>query len=293
MGLLEGKVAVITGSTRGLGRGIAEAFTREGASVVIAGRTTAAVEHALEILRQQGREHVSGLATDVASLEQAKALAEHALRTFGRIDIWINNAGMSATYGPTIAIDPVTFENVLQTNIIGTYHGSLVALHYFKKQGVQGKLINLMGAGDRKPIANQNAYASSKTWVRTFTLALAKEMQGTGISVHAINPGLVNTDLIRKVDAIKGYEKSFKAFSVIIRLWANPPAVPAQRIVQLASSATDGKSGLEVHVLGLQQQLRGALKELRRIVTRQPAPDTSIDITLVPPFDLFHADSQR
>jgi NAD(P)-dependent dehydrogenase (short-subunit alcohol dehydrogenase family) len=105
MGVLEGKVAVITGSGRGLGLAIAQAYAREGAAVVLASRSSVALAEAAAALERQGA-RVSWHATDVGDLEQVKALAEHAVKTFGKIDIWVNNAGYGGVYGPTAAIDP-------------------------------------------------------------------------------------------------------------------------------------------------------------------------------------------
>jgi glucose 1-dehydrogenase len=282
MGVLEGKVAVITGSGRGLGLAIAQAYAREGAAVVLASRSSAALQEAAEALERQGA-RASWQVTDVGDLEQIKALADHAVKMFGKIDIWVNNAGYGGVYGPTAAIDPEDFERVTRTNIFGEYYGSWVALQHFLVQGTGGKLINLLGRGDTTPVPLQNAYASSKAWVRNFTLALAKEYKKTGIGIYAFQPGLVETDLLRRVSVVQGYEKKLKIFSTIIRIWANPPSVPAEKAVWLASAATNGKTGLEVHVLTPGKQIAGLLRELRRLVQRQPPRDTSLKLTIIAP----------
>ena len=93
MGVLEGKVAVITGSSHGLGLAIAQAFAREGAAVVLAARSETSLNRAVDALTQQGLQ-ASGLPTDVGDLSQVQALADHAIRKFGKIDIWVNNAGI-------------------------------------------------------------------------------------------------------------------------------------------------------------------------------------------------------
>ena len=282
MGVLDGRVAVITGSSRGLGLAIAQAYAREGAVVVLASRSSAALAEAAEALERQGA-RASWQVTDVGELEQVKALADHAVKMFGNIDIWVNNAGYGGVYGPTAAIDPQDFERVMRTNIFGEYYGSWVALQHFLAQGTSGKLINLLGRGDTTPVAFQNAYASSKAWVRNFTLALAKEYKQTGIGIYAFQPGLVETDLLRKVSVVQGYEKKLKIFSTIIRIWANPPSVPAEKAVWLASAATDGKTGLEVRVLTPGKQIAGLQRELRRLVQRQPPRDTSLKLTMIAP----------
>jgi NAD(P)-dependent dehydrogenase (short-subunit alcohol dehydrogenase family) len=282
MGVLDGKVAVITGSSRGLGLAIAQAYAREGAAVVLASRSSVALAEAAEALERQGA-RASWQVTDVGELEQVKALADHAVEMFGKIDIWVNNAGYGGVYGPTAAIDPQDFERVMRTNIFGTYYGSWVALQRFLAQGTGGKLINLLGRGDTTPVALQNAYASSKAWVRNFTLALAKEYKKTKIGIYAFQPGLVETDLLRRVSVVQGYEKKLKIFSTIIRIWANPPSVPAEKAVWLASAATDGKTGLQVHTLTTGKQIAGLLRELRRLVQRQPTRDTSLKLTMIAP----------
>ncbi len=105
MGVLDGNVAVITGSSHGLGFAIAEAFAHEGAAVVLAARSSDLLNKAVDELKQQGA-NVSGLSTDVGDLSQIMALADHAVEKFGKIDIWVNNAGISGVYGPTASIDP-------------------------------------------------------------------------------------------------------------------------------------------------------------------------------------------
>jgi NAD(P)-dependent dehydrogenase (short-subunit alcohol dehydrogenase family) len=286
MGVLNGKVAVITGSSHGLGLAIAEAYAREGAAVMLAARSSDVLNKAVEKLIRQGAK-ASCLPTDVGELSQVVALADHAVEIFGKIDIWVNNAGIGGVYGPTASIDPSLFERVIRANIFGEYYGSLVALQHFLSQGTGGKLLNMLGRGNRQPVKYQSAYASSKTWVRNFTLALAREYAGTGIGIYALNPGLMNTELLRKVDAVKGYEKKLKPLSAVIRLWAEPLSVPAEKAVWLASPATDKKTGLDIQVLGTGGLIKGMLRELRRIMTRRPAPDTTLDITTIAPYKMF------
>src|SRR5512138_3408036 len=144
-GVLKTKVAVITGGSRGLGYAIAEAYAREGAKVVIASRTRNAVDRAVRKLRESGAQ-AEGLACDVSNLQQVEALADFAVQKFGRLDIWVNNAGLSAPYGPTAHLPSADFKNVIDTNITGTYYGSVTAMRYFAKQE-SGKLINLLGRG--------------------------------------------------------------------------------------------------------------------------------------------------
>lgn len=277
---LEGKVAVVTGGSRGLGLAISRAFVRAGASVAIASRSEEAVRRVAEELRAAGGQ-VIGVPTDVANLEAVQDLARQAVSKFGKLDVWVNNAGMSGPYGPTAALPVEDFTRALRTNIEGVYYGSLTAMRYFLAQK-SGKLINILGRGDRNPVPYQNAYAPTKAWVRSFTLAMAKEYSDCGVGVYALQPGLMLTDLVTEVEVVPGYEGRLRAFQTVLRMWANPPEVPAEKAVWLASSATDGQTGLEVRVLTPKRLLLGAVAELFRRLTKRPAQEIPIHIRQLP-----------
>ena len=281
MPVLENKVAVITGGTRGLGLAMARAFAIEGARVIIGSRSTDAVEQAMEVLRA---EHltVEGQACDVSNSDDVVALADRALRSFDRIDIWINNAGISGPYGPTMDIPLEDFKAVLNTNIMGTYYGSIVAMRHFASQG-SGKLINVIGAGAKRPIAHQNAYASSKAWIRNFSLALSKEIRQSGIEVILYQPGLMDTDMIRKVDVIQGYEERLAPFGTVIRMIGKAPEEAADKAVWLASSATNGKNGLQARSGGMLSMLLRVLSYFLQRLTGRAQPDVALEISQIPP----------
>jgi NAD(P)-dependent dehydrogenase (short-subunit alcohol dehydrogenase family) len=262
-GLLSGKTGVITGASRGLGLAMAAAFGAEGAAVVIGSRSSEAVAEAVGRLEGRGI-RATGLACDVTAPSQITALAEHARRTFGGFDIWVNNAGISAPYGPTAEVDPASFEQVVATNILGVYYGSMAALRHFLPQG-SGKLINLLGRGDRQTAPYQSAYGSSKSWIRSFSLTLAREYRDSGIGIYAFNPGLVRTDLLLRPEVITGHEHELSGFYVfLVDAWASPPEVPARKAVWLASRASDGKTGLVVNLVGPIQLIGNTLRWLLR-----------------------------
>jgi glucose 1-dehydrogenase len=280
---LEGKVAVITGGARGFGLALAQAFTLEGAAVFLASRSTDAVEAAIHSLHQSGY-RASGLATDVTDLIQMQALSAATIREFGQLDIWVNNAGYAGPYGPTIQVEPDAFLQVVQTNILGVYHGSLVAMQHFMGQD-QGKLINILGYGAKGAAPYQNAYGSSKAWVRRFTQSLAQETKDSGVGVFAFSPGMVLTEMLTHGEVIDGSQERLKNFPKVLRILARPPETVTERMIWLASSATDGKTGLEVFSGSVGRMMLGALREGMRSLLKRPAPQIVMEMKVIPPQD--------
>lgn len=283
MGTLDGKIAVITGSTRGIGLAIAEAYAREGAAVVISSRTQAAVDATVQRLQEAGY-RAAGLACDVSQPEQVSALAHLAVQTFGKVDIWFNNAGLETAYGPTMSYSAEDFTKVVQTNILGVYHGSRTALQLFLPQR-SGKLINMVGKGYKGPAPYQNAYGASKAWVLSFTKALAQEYADSGVDILNFSPGMVITDMLTQFDVVQGHEHRLKAFPAVLRILGRTPDYPARKAVWAASSATDGKTGLLVNSFSYLVGLQGLFKELTRLIARRPSDLPEIHMRSVPPVE--------
>ncbi|MGT2461767.1 SDR family oxidoreductase [Sinomonas atrocyanea] len=258
-------MAVVTGSTRGLGLAMARLLGRHGATVVIASRSEAHVRAARELLRAEGLA-VHGRRCDTGTLADVEALRDEALG-YGAVDIWVNNAGTSGIYGPTASTPPDDFERVVRTNILGTFHGARTALPVFLAQG-HGDLVNLYGQGDRGPVAQQNAYASSKRWVRQFTETLQLETKGTGVRVHGLNPGLVMTDLLGHVSSQRGYEQRLGALQVVVGLWGQTPddaARPLLRLVTTEAAEFRDLRGPTLVARGLRSLLAGRLRKAHRM----------------------------
>lgn len=272
--VLAGRVAVITGSSRGLGLAFARLLGRHGATVVLTARTAADVERAVADLRTAGLA-AHGLAADVGVLTDVERVRDEAVR-HGVLDIWVNNAGAAGVYGPTATTPVADFERVVRTNVLGTYYGSRVALGVFLAQG-HGDLVNLYGRGDDRPVPLQNAYASSKAWVRSFTRALHKEVRGTGVRVHGMNPGLVRTDLLGRVRAQAGFEGRLKALPVVAALWGQDPDAAARPLLGLVTSTRPEFYDLTRRTTvtrALANVIGGGLRRDRRL---------PMEVTVVPP----------
>ncbi len=281
MGVLDGKVAVITGSTRGIGLGIAEAYAREGAELVVSSRSQAAVDEAVKHLRDAGGK-AAGLACDVSQPDQVLALADFAVQNFAKVDIWFNNAGLETAYGPTMSYSVEDFNRVVQTNIMGVYYGSRAALQLFLPRR-SGKLLNMVGRGYKGPVPYQNAYGASKAWVLSFTKSLAQEYADSGVGIFNFSPGMVVTDMLTRIDVVEGHEHRLKIFPGVVRILGRKPDYPARKAVWAVSSATDGKTGLLINSFSLRGVLEGVIKEGARRVTRRPADIPEIHMRSVPP----------
>jgi glucose 1-dehydrogenase len=146
-----------------------------------------------------------------------------------------------------------------------------------------GKLINILGAGWNKPVPYQNAYSSSKVWIRWFTKSLAEETRASGVGVYALNPGMVLTELLTDVEVFENAKSRLDKFPMVVRVLAKPPEVPAKKVAWLASSATDGQTGLEINVFNSFQVTIGFMMEGIRSMIGKPEPPTQVKIKVVPP----------
>ncbi|MGW8251239.1 MAG: SDR family oxidoreductase, partial [Anaerolineales bacterium] len=244
-------------------------------------RSPDSVGRTLDMLGGQGFP-ASGMPGDVSQEADIQALAALAKQEFGQFDIWINNAGASAPYGPSVDIASDDFMRVLQTNIFGAYYGSQVAMREFLPRR-SGKLINISGRGDRGPQPMQNAYASSKAWLKNFTLGLAKEYQESGVGVYLLNPGMMVTEMTQNVQVIQGYEERLENFGNVLAMLAVDPDDSAEKAVWLASSATDGKTGLFVRQMNARNMLGRLVRMVSgRLTGRYSQPPVEIEVTPIP-----------
>lgn len=230
------KVAVVTGGSRGLGLAIVRLLAREGYRVVLAARGIEALTSAVAELTAEGAD-VASETVDVTDRASVRELKDRALARYGRVDVWINNAGAAGVYGPVERVPEESFIATTRTIIDGTYFGTLSGLDALRASG-GGDLINLLGRGDDSPVPLQAAYGSAKAWVRAFTKAVAKETAGSGVRVHAFNPGLVRTEMLTKIDTLDGYADQLQRLPGVVSVIGQSPAEAARPILDLIGSNT-------------------------------------------------------
>jgi len=193
------KHVVITGSTQGIGFGLAEAFLKRGCSITVSGRTQAKVDHARAALESQSvAERLLGCACDVRDPEQVTGLWEAAVARFAKVDIWINNAGLSGPSAKVWQISPEEARQVVETNLLGVIHGSRVAVAGMLAQGF-GRIYNMEGMGsDGRMHDGLTLYGMTKYGLRYFTDSLVKETAGMPLIIGSLRPGMVVTELITR-----------------------------------------------------------------------------------------------
>jgi 3-oxoacyl-[acyl-carrier protein] reductase len=217
---LEGKVAVVTGASRGIGRAIALRLARDGALVCVNYHSNAEAARSVvgEIEWEGGQ--AFALQADVASVEQLGRFFE-ALdaeltkrRDDRRFDILVNNAGI-AVVGPTATASEADFDRVFATNVKGLY---FTTQHAIPRLRDGGRVINLSSALSRRPTPHYSAYSMTKGAINTFTLALAAELGSRGITVNTLAPGLTETDMNAQSRSTTNIEKLVSSISALGRI---------------------------------------------------------------------------
>ena len=190
---IEGKIAFVTGASRGIGRSIALTLAEAGADVAInyAGNAAAAEEVAVEIRKMGHRALI--LQGDVSQTEAAAAMLDAVVAEFGRCDILVNNAGITRD-GLLMRMKEEDWDAVLNTNLKGVYNCTKAAIKYMMKQK-SGKIVNIASVVGIMGNAGQANYAAAKAGCIGFTKSVAKEVASRGITVNAVAPGLIATDM--------------------------------------------------------------------------------------------------
>lgn len=222
---LEGKVAIVTGGSRGIGRSIAVGLAEAGADVAIAARKPEAIAEAQAAVEATGRRGI-GVPTNVRNLDELKHLVDETAKQLGRVDILVNNAGTNPVFGPIQNVDERAWDAIMNTNVKSIHFLSSMAREKMLEHGEGGSIINVSSVGGFNASDVIGAYSVSKAAVVMLTQVCAKTWGSDGIRVNCIAPGLVKTEFARA-------------------LWENPKILE-----QTTASAALGRIGLPDEMAG-------------------------------------------
>jgi len=252
MGQLDGKVAIVTGATSGIGERIAEVFVAEGARVVGAGRRAAAGQ----ALEKRCGPALTFIRTDVADEASVKAMVDHAVTRFGRLDCLVNNAGGGS---PMVSISEVTaeqFSSVFDTNVRGVMFGMKHAARIMTAQR-SGSIITIASAAGLRAGISGHIYSASKAAVIQLSRNVASEISSKGVRVNTISPGGIVTGIFAKSAGLEG-AKADRVLGAISELFSSVQPIPrsgmtddiARAAVFLASDAASFITGQDLAVDG-------------------------------------------
>jgi len=236
---LKGKVAIITGASRGIGQAIAEAYAREGVKVVISSRKQDGLDSVAESIRASGGEALP-VAAHNGNKAALQALAQAAVDAYGRIDILVNNAATNPHFGTLLDAEDSLWQKTIEVNIMGTIWLTQAVVPMMREQG-GGKIINVASVNGLRPGAMQGIYSMTKAALINLTQTLAMELASDGIYVNAIAPGLIRTQFARVI-----WENEQIAEPIIARTPLKRVGEPrdlAGIALFLASSASDYATG--------------------------------------------------
>jgi len=242
---LDGKVAVVTGASRGLGRGFAKALAEAGALTICMARSVPDLEVTAAQIREAGGK-AEVWQVDVASPSEIQTAFDHIVERYGRLDILVNNAG---TEIPKEVFDVTEqdFDTIMGTNLRGLYFAAQAAARHMVRQG-SGKIINLGSLASQIGLAGATVYSASKGGVLQFTRALAVELARKNVQVNAIGPGYFRTDMTEPFFQDPEHREWIENRIPMGRI--GTPEDLAGTVVFLASPASDYVTGQIIYVDG-------------------------------------------
>jgi NAD(P)-dependent dehydrogenase (short-subunit alcohol dehydrogenase family) len=239
---LEGKTALVTGSTSGIGRAIAEAFAGEGAQVVVNGRDETRGQEVVDAIRAAGGS-AAFVAGDISTVAGARSLAEQAAAQFGEIDVLVNNAGFF-TFGPSETVEEADFDSIMATNTKGAFFLTAALAPSMAGRG-GGKVVNITTMAAHAGMAGGAVYGASKAALSLLTKSWAAEYGPQGVNINEIAPGPVHTPGSAAMQ--EGFEQIIA--TVPVKRAASPQEIAAAA-VYLASGDADYVHGTTLAVDG-------------------------------------------
>jgi 3-oxoacyl-[acyl-carrier protein] reductase len=247
MNKLTGKVAIVTGASKGIGAAIASALAAAGAAVAVnysAGKE-GADRIVADIVHRGGK--AVAIQADVSKAADVKRLFEETRRAFGSLDVLVNNAGIFQ-FDPIEAVTEEKFHRHFNINVLGTFLATQEALKYFPRSG--GSIINLSSIASQNPVPNSSLYASTKGAIDTLTMALSKELGPRNIRVNVVAPGLVDTEGNRASGFVDSQAGSAGASSTPLGGRFGQPEDIAPVVVFLASDDSAWLTGERISASG-------------------------------------------
>lgn len=206
---VSGKVAIVTGASRGIGEAIARALAKHGAKVVIASRKLDGLTPVADSIRKDGGE-ATAIPCHAGDEAQIKALVEKTVATYGKVDILVNNAATNPYFGPLMNTEWSAWDKTFDVNTKGYFMGAREVIKHLQARNAPGSIVNIASIAGLGAAAFQGVYGMSKAAVISMTQTLAFEIGGSGIRINAIAPGLVETKfagaLLQNDDAVKRME---------------------------------------------------------------------------------------
>ncbi|HVB99471.1 MAG TPA: SDR family oxidoreductase [Candidatus Dormibacteraeota bacterium] len=246
---LSARAAIITGAGRGLGQHVAQAFAREGASVVLCARSESELSQAAEAIRRSGHSCLT-VKGDIGDPKAVDALVQAALSAYGKIDVLVNNAAIQGPIGPLAESDELEWTQTIQTNLLGTFHCIRRVLPHMIAAR-KGKIINLSGGGATAARPNFSAYAVSKAAIVRLTETLAEEVAFFNVQVNAIAPGILPTKMLKEIIAA-GQRAGEVEIEGALSAQNPAPASFAKATALAIFLASDGSGGLTGKLLSAQ-----------------------------------------
>lgn len=189
---LDGKVAIVTGASRGIGAAIARQFAAAGASVVLCARKLEGLSEVAAAIEERGARALA-VAAHVGKLENVQSLLRQSVDRFGKVDVLVNNAATNPYFGPLCDVTDAAWDKTFEINLKGYFYAAREVVRHLQGRGAPGSIINLASVAGIRAAPFQGVYGMTKAAVISMTQTLAQEVGGTGIRVNAIAPGLVET----------------------------------------------------------------------------------------------------
>ncbi len=245
---LQGRRAIVTGASRGIGRAIALGFAGAGADVALVSRKLEALRTVAKEIEERTPQRALPIACHVGRAEDVDRMVDEVLREWGAIDILVNNAGTNPVMGPLADMDPAAWDKIMDVNLKGPYLASARVARAMMERGEGGKIINISSAASLDPAPMLGAYSISKAALNHLTRTFAKECGHARICVNAIAPGLVETQFAAALINNPAIHQSVVRQTPLGR-HAQPDEIVGAALL-LASSASDFMTGQVVVVDG-------------------------------------------